>query len=85
MNAAQAAAAKILTSKLDSYNRYSDFSARNGVMVFNIEEKNDAIFLIASNEEINKHEKNLFLMAQIGPRGGVKVYANENVPSYIIK
>jgi hypothetical protein len=85
MNAAQAATVQNLTNSLDRYNRYSDFSARNGVMVFSVEEKNDAIFLIASNEEINQHEKNLFLMAQIGPRGGVKVYANENVPAYIIK
>jgi len=85
MNSAQATTVKNLTNKLDSYNRYSDFSARNGVMVFSVEEKNDDIFLIASNEEINKHEKNLFLMAKIGIRGGVKVYVNENVPAYIIK
>ena len=85
MNAAQTKKVRRLTNNLDRLTRYSDYREMNGVMVFTVEsDAKGNVVLVAKNEEISWYMTRFYLFAVVGPRGGLKVYVNENVPSYII-
>jgi hypothetical protein len=85
MNATQVSKLKSLTTRLDRHTRYSDYKPMNGVMVFKVEEDARGVVLVATSEENSWFETRCFLFAAIGPRGGVKVYVNENVPPYVLR
>ena len=86
MNEAQAIRVQRLTNRLDRFTRYSDYREINGVMVFKVEEDAQGnVALVATNEETRWYMTRSYLFAVVGPRGGLKVYVNKNVPTYILK
>jgi hypothetical protein len=81
MNAKQLSAIRTLTSRVDRANRLRSGETLNGDVTFTVEVvAPDFIMVSASNSGACKwYESHIFVLATIGPRGGVKLRNVEGV------
>jgi hypothetical protein len=81
MNAKQTQAIRTLTTRIDRANRLRNGETLNGDVTFTVEVvAPDFIMVSASNSGACKwYESHIFVLATIGPRGGVKLRNVEGV------
>lgn len=92
MNSAQQQALKLLTNRVETYNRICGDKPMNGVVTWNLLDwsngKDDgSVFVNGSNlnDEKKWFETHIQIIAEIGPRGGVKFRTCDGMSRKLLK